>query len=138
MREIEFRGISIYSHEWLYGDLSVGSAEHGWDESKVFIVERRPLFERFEVIPETVGQFTGLLDKNGKKIYEGDIIKYGYKGYQWRAVVLWDEGFAEYRKYDTLDRIRPSEYDEELSKCSIVIGNIHENPELLKCESQES
>ena len=40
--------------KWVEGDLSVGSAEYGWDESKIFIIPRQPLFERIEVIPESV------------------------------------------------------------------------------------
>ena len=63
-----FRG-KTKAGEWVEGDLSIGSAEHGWDESKIFIIPRQPLLERIEIIPLTLAQSTGLKDKHGKMIF---------------------------------------------------------------------
>lgn len=78
-----------------------------------------------EVIPETVGEYTNLTDKNGKKIFENDIVK--IKG-KTRYIFYGSSGFrhTNYGEYaDTLEKVFTTEDCE-------VIGNIHDNPELLK------
>ena len=92
MREILFRGKHSETNEWWYGDLFHTT-------KRVFI--RRPIkedlndpptcYEHYSVNPETVGQFTGLTDKNGKKIFEGDIIDAISFGERIRYVVSFSE-----------------------------------------------
>ena len=131
MREILFRGKNTDTGEWWYGDL--------FHTSKRFFI-RRPVppantyYEHDDVIPETVGQYTGLTDKNGKKIFEGDILckragKYdrsdtydAVEGDQWNCGCCYGViGFACCKQL-SLDA--HEEYE--------VVGNIHDNPELLE------
>lgn len=124
MREILFRGKDILTGEWLYGDLIQSANE----EDAKFIVPFTETNTR-GIISETIGQFTGLCDKNGKKIFEGDIVK--AVGSTLTAVVQYfpEEGaFMLYCKerhfVDYLGTI-------EMSKIEII-GNVFDNPELLK------
>lgn len=80
-----------------------------------------PVQETFEVDPETVGQYTGLTDENGTKVFEGDIIEWDEKewGCEHRELVEWNYSLFSQRKNDW----------KEFCK---VIGNIHDNPELLE------
>src|ERR1700753_3111456 len=85
------------------------------------------------VIPETVGQFTGLTDKNGKEIYEGDI---GYwidnnpddGEFPITAALVWEENNLQFR-FDT--RNYPPQYKKVRPEDVEIIGNIHEHPHLL-------
>ena len=127
MREILFRGKRIDNGEWVEGFLMKIS-------SMPFILVQNPsgTVLWFEVDPKTVGQFTGLTDKNGKKIFEGDILKYNNKiGY-----VNYSKGCFSVHDIDSENNpaidIVMFEYEVE------VIGNIHDNPELLEGEENDS
>lgn len=132
MREIIFRGKRVDTGEWIYGDLL-----HNVDAVK--IREQEPNIQHvarsFVVIPETVGQYTGLTDKNGNRIFEGDICSTDLK--RPYAVVAFRGGCFEYELddgdgiyYDIMMPVtkKPATQD----KYTIVIGNIHDNPELLE------
>lgn len=120
MREIKFRGKSLYNGEWVYGDLHIRTQfphiHSEIDYGKVYID------------PHTVGQFTGLHDKNGKEIYEGDIVRFD-NHLQGVSKVLYDSGqyTVESKNYSTALTNR-------IAIHAIIIGNIHDNPELLKTE----
>ena len=146
MREILFRGKSCIGN-WVYGYLKkqmVGDKADVWSiqtEGKEMLhlpaTRFKPakdtlLYENI-VAPNTVGQFTGLTDKNGKKIFEGDIVHIDNYDEGWDSVVEFNGGaFAvdvEGRDYD-YTAIGWTEYQ------SIIIGNIHDNPELAKEDSE--
>lgn len=152
MREILFRGKSAEDGEWFTGqllhfkspvsgkELNVVVEGCEWDDTNEWFNIGR----RAKVVPETVGQFTGLTDKNGKKIFEGDMIKpfddeidkmvvefchgqfllclYGDRGY------MTEYGWEEGGNYGCFEAEPLSSYGDDIE----VIGNIHDNPELLK------
>lgn len=119
-REILFRGKSPKGH-WIYGMPS-------YDLKYIFNDSNYDSYDQFEIIPETIGQFTGLTDKNGAKIFEEDII--GRIGFFSRIVAHDGIRFYTYSLHN-LEQKYPltaqsfDEYDE-------IIGNIHDNPELIK------
>lgn len=131
-REIKFRGKDIKTGEWLYVDLR---NKESVTEAFIATIHRCNV----KINPITVGQFTGLLDKNGKEIYEGDIIfsqkcdcrailhkiEYNVDNAMFVAKPIqgWDFDFCQIRK-DWIDK-----YGKE------VIGNIYDNLELLKTET---
>lgn len=160
MRTIKFRGKSLYSKEWVYGYLleCVGSTEFitfdyngdvtrtpaslnhtwilvprlpdsvGWDTNDTFI--------DYEVDSETVGQFAGMKDKNGKSIYKDDIVSVNdfssaYSSpYTGKVVMRKGQWCVEYYKEYRI--CRPLFFDDFADRKTEVVGNIYDNPELLK------
>lgn len=130
MRKIEFRGKTVDGGEWIYGDLiqmddecyiqyTEYVSQGEWDSSYTDCVG--------EVVDtETVGQYTGLTDKNGTKIFEGDIIKINE---QYTRVVRYSEVKAS---FVTCDENQWLGYLKDYNKPIRVIGNIYDNPEILK------
>lgn len=143
MREILFRGKRVDNGEWETGYYV--RANYHWHKHgihKDWIVTGAcsnggwfALHGRYPVVSDTVGQYTGLTDKNGKQIFEGDILDVsgnpdavllGYRN--GRAIVRWDEdvsGFEPFAYYDSDCGLYICE------KECVVIGNIHDNPELI-------
>ena len=126
MRTIKFRGKSILTDEWLYGDLV-----HSADNKRFgILVNDKDSYDECEVAPETVGQFTGLYDKDGKEIYEGDILRFGNSP-SGVCEVKWNESIAAFCicfYFEGEIGSRPLGGGVEFA----IIGNIHDNPELLK------
>lgn len=126
-RTIKFRGKSEHSDEWCYGNL----VDYGDGEMEIqgFDVFREGVDEwkEIKVIPETVGQFTGLHDANGQDIYEGDILR-PYFGEKNLEVCFVNGGFV-FRWLDNSGIFSPIEW---VASVAYIIGNIHDNPELLK------
>ena len=129
MREILFRGKREDNGEWVEGRLIADEAIV--PKGQVFYISDNVLdstvYARI-VIPETVGQYTGLIDKNGKKIFEGDIVKIPiYEGCQERviAVVAWDIKKAVFYLHGK--RVKTDFYHYFGNDCEII-GNIYDNP----------
>lgn len=140
MREILFRGKLTSTGEWSEGNLVI-------DKRGVCIItpDETPIGKYGQVIPETVGQYIGLTDKSGKKIFEGDILQYFDNEIQ---VVEWYEEFSNLmlhtygeeehkkgrnvvkEKFDGWNWLHDYPLDE-----MPIIGNIHDNPELITQEA---
>ena len=138
MGEILFRG-KVSKGNWIYGNLNFYP-----DINRTFIrknnKELLPSFQTSleeEVSKNTIGQYTGLTDKNGTKIFEGDIVKIDDKYIRYITYSGECSAFVKFRYID----ISTSEFSGYLGKgydnykqTIEVIGNIHDNPELLESE----
>ena len=127
MRTIKFRGQKTTNGVWVYGSL-VYSNEI---QTAIYFQTGSGLVKSMEwvyVNPETVGQFTGLYDKNEKEIYEGDILK--VQGLGEKIEVRFVRGVFAFLWNGDLDDEAP--INAPTQEWAEVIGNIHDNPELLK------
>lgn len=148
MREIKFRGQNNFSFNWIVGSLLIK------DETPDKIMTYTGY--KHEVLPETVGQYTGLKDKNGIEIYEGDVVRILYTDWVSKndddprtlkqylidkstiAEVIFNNNSWEVKSYSK----KYDDYNCSSINCGThgyieIIGNIHENPELL-CTSQST
>lgn len=141
LREIKFGGKSIYDEGWLYGFLIKIEEGRYAIIPNLNDIETGISISMYEVYAETVGQFTGLCEKNGIEIYEGDIVRWRRDG------KLYLVKFYAGMFYASVEELNKGVYggiplhvltvnEEDEYKCE-VCGNIYDNPELLKGCSHE-
>lgn len=136
MREIKFRGKCKRNNEWIYGLVGYCNFNRGVERA---IIQKTDLGS---IIPErtvdnTISQYTGLHDKNGKEIYEGDIV------YGWLCYTEEDMAYIEYQE-ETMSFVTIPAFEKWSGRyfelCDgndvEVIGNIYDNPELLRGEKE--
>lgn len=141
MREISFRGKRTDNGEWVTGTPFIFADRCKMIQAVAvhpdFVDEGNVYYsEGFPVDPKTVDQFTGLTDKNGKKIFDGDIIRHynrisaGEPEAFEVGKIYWNDRFCSWAR--TTDREVHWGYVRICNDCVYeVIGNIHDNPELL-------
>ena len=165
MREVLFRGKEVADGKWIESFYS--AEEYNPYSGEVEHIPRIQIIGKcvsLGVIPETVGQYTGLTDKNGKRIFEGDIVRYNtYDDFDCQSVVKFGEynqdgSAGEYSAskcigfYVDVDNFTCPDWCEYGSNCFSnylkqqnilevaryceVIGNIHDNPELMEQEGE--
>lgn len=134
MREILFRAKETFGGKWVEGYYEFGyDAETETPSHYMWVLNHTEKYgEMFMVIPETISEFTGLTDKNGKKIFEGDIVEGLFlHSMPVNSVVAFSDG-----SFGLLwNRAGAETFWAFTSICNVeyeVIGNIHDNPELLK------
>ena len=145
MREILFRGKSIKTNQWIYGGF------HIWEKRQVCALSNDSLkddeisyvitvnsfadwnmprtMHAVEVIADTVGQYTGLTDRNGNKIFEGDIVNILTENEEIGIIVYEDGGFivrADKFSIDFINNINGTDVE--------VIGNKYDNPKLMEIQ----
>jgi uncharacterized phage protein (TIGR01671 family) len=155
MREILFRGKTKDAKNWVVGSL-VNTYDHYTRAQHCFIVDDDyEDHEETEVLPESVGQYTELTDKNGKKIFEGDIaklytngympsvdigtvtIKDGMAGIEYHTDITRKYGWNPYfYRFGDSGEWRDMGASGKITYNFEVIGNIHDNPELLEKEKE--
>lgn len=137
MREILFRGKTIKQNKgvttektikenmWVYGNLTIGEIE-GY---KADMISNKK--EIYYINPETIGQYTGLTDKNGTEIFEGDIMPVWENGEKYLYKVVYCGDCFMLAMLDSEQGSYPLSIKHDISE---VIGNIYDNPELLEVE----
>lgn len=149
MREILFRGIDEGTNEWVYGYYYEKPSDFG-GEKRYYIFDDKTI-SKYNVLPETVGQYIGLADNKGKKIFEGDIlaltndffrekveigtamIKDGIAGIEYHTDMTRKYGWNPYfYRFGEVVEWRDMGASATITYAYEVIGNIHDNPELLE------
>ena len=132
-KEIKFRGKNTYNKKWYFGNLAYLNCENKYYivnfDTNVYSIDTD--YEHIikdldytEIIPETIGQYTGLKDKNGVEVYEGDKVMFDY---EWTkpdeiGVITWNKDTASFQIKGHI----PSSSMKHLDRMK-VIGNIYEN-----------
>lgn len=133
MREILFRGKGTINNEWIYGDLLYyADTAQIWQDSE---------FGKYtaSVVPETLGQFTGLTDKNGVKIFEGDIVEYTTKlSRNTEEIVNVYEIKYSKEQARFIAFLPNGVFDPVAMRYGKVIGNMYDNPELIGGEQDDT
>lgn len=140
-REIKFRGKALNGEKWYYGSL-IDYGDPAFCDIVRFNDDNEAIHECVDI--NTIGQFTGLHDKNGKEIYEGDIVKWTDEKDRMDKFLLcyvdWHKHLCKfYLSFGEEQKVNDSRTDIfEMMRMGYnyeVIGNIYDNPELLKgCE----
>lgn len=135
-REIKFRGKcspqSKYKGEWVTGSLVVPEQIKD-NEVLILVAHSDNCKTTYHVDKDTIGQFTGLYDKNGKEIYEGDIVLHKTYHGEKSCVVRFECGAFIVGYHEGISTKRTPML---INKSCVLIGNIHDNPELIKEEQQ--
>ncbi|MGM9627902.1 MAG: YopX family protein [Faecousia sp.] len=136
MREILFRGKRLGNGEWVYGSFCIDALEQfnglcGVDGFIRLYDKAKGKMQMYEVERETVGQCTGLKDKNGERIFEGDIVRCG-TGRICKVTFFISPGVSGFDLVPIGFFEASPPYNWALFTDAEIIGNIHDNPELLE------
>lgn len=133
-REILFKAKRLDNGEWVEGYYQKRFDLDGSEQHLIFWSKSYTVWEYAEIDPDTLCQFTGLTDKNGKKIWENDICEMVYDGVVNTYVIVWDKDELDFKGTNGKENYgRNYEY---LGCCEeiITLGNIFDNAELLEVE----
>ena len=127
MRDYKFRGQKIYTKEWIYGSfIQIDSNGHQcfiFPENTPFCIELTD-FYTIPILKETVGQYTGLHDRNGKEIYEGDLVIIPVEDEQEAVKIEWDNDSS---RFVFSARTYTCDFDSYGGEDCEVVGNIYDN-----------
>lgn len=134
MIKILFKGKRKDNGEWIEGFyVCLGNDLHYILTGKLDLTKHCVMFEKHAVIPETVGQYTGLTDKNGKKIFEGDVVNFKTTAYFFKNCrINYESQFARFCAIDN----KGYEYPMDKTFNNEIIGNVFDNPELLRSDTE--